>query len=106
MTRMGVGGIPGRPRPKTTVKYVVDFRGEALKNLTHRGDVELVVTAASGRIERDVAYPVVDSDKWRATFDFTPDGPQPVDIRLYLRRNNDALSETWLFQHLPSLSFS
>lgn len=106
MTRMGVGGIPGRARPKTTVKYVIDFRGGILKDLTRRGDAELVVTAGSGRIEREVAYPVVDTDKWRATFDFTPDGPQPVDIRVYLRRNNDALSETWLFQHLPSLSFS
>jgi periplasmic glucans biosynthesis protein len=103
-TRAGVGGIPGQPRPKGTVKYVVDFRGGRLGEFSKRGDIDLVLTAPSGAIERQAIYPVVDTDIWRAVFDFTAESGYPVDIRLYLRHGTEALSETWLFQHLPSLS--
>jgi glucans biosynthesis protein len=102
-TRLGAGGIPGQPRPKGTVKYVIDFRGGKLGQFSRRGDIDAVVSAASGTIERVFIYPVVDTDKWRAMFDFTA-AANPVDIRLYLRHGQEALSETWLFQHLPSLS--
>ncbi len=103
-TRLGAGGIPGRPPLKGTVKYVVDFRGGKLDQYRNRGDVELNVSAQSGRIEREAVYPVVGTDKWRVMFDFTAASDDPVDIRLYLRKDGEALSETWLFQHLQSLS--
>ena len=103
-TRAGIGGIPGQPRPKGTVKYVIDFRGGKLGEFTKRGDIDVVVSASSGTIERQAVYPVVDAEKWRAMFDFTAASADPVDIRLYLRRDNEAISETWLFQHLPALS--
>jgi periplasmic glucans biosynthesis protein len=103
-TRLGAGGIPGRPRPKGTVKYVIDFRGGKLDQYTSRGDIDLVVSAPSGTIERSVVYPVVDTDKWRVMFDFTAASENPVDIRAFLRRGGEAVSETWLFQHLQSLS--
>ncbi len=106
-TRLGAGGIPGRPQLKGTVKYVVDFRGGKLKPYTRRGDIDPpVVSAPSGHIERAVVYPVVDTDKWRLMFDFTPESEKPVDIRAYLKKGDEALSETWLFQHLPSLSLT
>jgi glucans biosynthesis protein len=105
-TRIGAGGVPGRPRPHGVVKYVVDFHGPALTPLRKRGDVEMVVSAPSGRIERQSAYPVVGEDKWRAMFDFTPASPEPVDLRLYLRKDGQAMSETWLFQHSPAISIS
>ena len=100
-TRMGAGGIPGQPRPKGATKYVIDFRGGRLGEFTKRGDLDGVVSAASGKLEREAAYPVVDTDKWRVIFDFTPDSEAPVDLRVYLKKGEDALSETWLFQHLP-----
>ncbi len=103
-TRAGTGGIPGQPRPKGMVKYVVDFRGGRLGEFTKRGDIDVVVSAASGKIERQAVYPVVDTDKWRVMFDFTAASDDPVDLRVYLKKDNDALSETWLFQHLQLLS--
>jgi glucans biosynthesis protein len=103
-TRAGAGGIPGQPRPKGTVKYVIDFRGGKLSQFSKRGDIDVVVTAPSGTVERPAVYPVVDTDKWRAMFDFTAASADPVDIRLYLRRGTEAVSETWIYQHLPSLS--
>ncbi len=103
-TRLGAGGIPGQPRPKGTVKYVVEFQGGKLGQYSRRGDVDLTVSAPSGFIERQAIYPVVGTDKWRAMFDFTAASEIPTDIRLYLHKGSEALSETWLFQHLPSLS--
>ncbi len=102
-TRLGTGGIPGQPRPKGTAKYVVDFRGGKLGEYTKRGDIEVAVSAASGKLEREAVYPVVDTDLWRVMFDFTAVSEQPVDLRVYLKKGDEALSETWLFQHLPSL---
>ena len=103
-TRLGVGGIPGGVHPRGTVKYVVDFHGGKLRQFSKRGEIEAVVTSASGGIERKAVYPIVETDKWRVTFDFKSTSSDPTDIRLYLRRGNEALSETWLFQHLPSLA--
>lgn len=100
-TRLGAGGIPGQPRPPGTVKYVVDFAGPALAPFKKRGEIEVDITAATGSIERAAAYPVVGQDKWRVTFDYTPVSNAPVDLRLYLRKEGRALSETWLFQHHP-----
>jgi periplasmic glucans biosynthesis protein len=103
-TRLGLGGIPGQQRPKGTIKFAVDFAGGRLAEFTRRGEIGLDVSAPSGKIERQAVYPVVGTDKWRAMFDFTAASENPVDIRLYLRKGDEALSETWLYQHLPSLS--
>jgi periplasmic glucans biosynthesis protein len=103
-TRLGAGGIPGQPPLKGTIKYVIDFRGGKLPQYPNRGDIDMDVSAPSGRIERQAVYPVVGTDKWRVMFDFTPASETPIDIRAYLRKDGEALSETWLFQHIPSLS--
>jgi glucans biosynthesis protein len=103
-TRVGAGGVPGRPRPQGTVKYAVDFQGPAIKPYRGAEDLDIVVTAPSGRIERGACYPVISTEKWRAIFDFTPGSPEPVDIRLYLRKDGRAVSETWILQHSPALN--
>jgi glucans biosynthesis protein len=104
-TRLGEGGIPGQPRPKGTVKYAVDFEGGKLSQFSRRGDIELAVSAPGGSIERKAIYPVVGTAVWRAMFDYTASSQNPADIRLYLHKGGELLSETWVFQHLPSLSF-
>jgi glucans biosynthesis protein len=103
-TRLGKGGIPGQPRPKGTTKYVVDFEGGKLSQFSQRGDVELAVSAPAGTVERQAIYPVVGTPAWRAMFDYTPASASPADLRLYLHKGSELLSETWVFQHLPSLS--
>ncbi len=107
-TRLGKGGIPGQPRPKGTVKFVVDFQGGKLGQFSGRGDIDLEVSAPAGTVERQAIYPVAGlpaaGARWRAMFDYTAASEQPADIRLYLRKGSEVLSETWLFQYLPSLS--
>jgi glucans biosynthesis protein len=38
---------------------------------------------------------------WRAQFDFTVDGAEPVELRCYLRDGDTVLTETWLYQYHP-----
>ena len=101
-TRVGRGGQPGKPRPKGVYKFAVEFAGAALDPLW--GDTvkaEPVVTASSGTISGAFMEPVPGTKRWRAIFDLTPTGTDPVELRLYIRGNGDALTETWLYQFRP-----
>ena len=48
--------------------------------------------------------PVPDSvpSHWRAQFDLAVSGSEPVEMRLFLRQGDKVLSETWLYQYVPS----
>lgn len=101
-TRVGRGGQPGKPRPKGVYKFAVEFTGAALDPLW--GDTvkaEPVVTASSGTVAGAFMEPVPGTKRWRAIFDLTPTGTDPVELRLYIRGNGDALTETWLYQFRP-----
>ncbi|MDX2264958.1 MAG: glucan biosynthesis protein D [Hyphomicrobiales bacterium] len=99
-TRAGAGGIPGHPQREGVTKYVVDFEGGDMGRLENTDGVQLDVTAARGAIDKKFAYRVVGKPRWRAMFDLTPTDREPIDLRLYLHRNGEALTETWLYQHL------
>ncbi|MGH8605710.1 MAG: glucan biosynthesis protein, partial [Gammaproteobacteria bacterium] len=99
-TRIGIGGIPGRLRPKNTRKFVIDFSGGPLKELEQRYDVTTVVSASRGTIDNAVALKVVGTPRWRASFDLSSEGEEPVDLRCYLRLEDRTLTETWLYQYV------
>jgi glucans biosynthesis protein len=96
-TRFGRAGRPGHPVPAGRRKFVVDFAGGALSGLTRRGDVEAVVSAGRGTPAEAVAYPVVGQGLWRLMFDIDI-APGVTDLRAYLRKGADALTETWIYQ--------
>ena len=100
-TRIGAGGRPGLPPVPGTRKFVIDVEGGALKGLTRQSGVKTVVTASRGKLSEIYAYPVVGTDRWRMTFDIGDLGGQPTDLRAYLQRGTEALSETWLYQQFP-----
>jgi glucans biosynthesis protein len=102
-TRLGRGGIPGaNPWPRDKFKFVVDFTGGPLMQIQQRYDVTPVVTASRGKIDNAYVIKVVGTDRWRALFDLRVEGPQPVDLRMYLKLGSKTLSETWLYQYFPS----
>ena len=102
-TRIGIGGVPGRPRPLApTRKFVVDFAGASLDALTRLDGVEPIVTATRGKIVNAYALPVVGTKNWRLTFDLAIEGTEPIDLRCYLRHEGAAMTETWLYQFLPN----
>jgi glucans biosynthesis protein len=101
-TRIGIGGVAGKPRPPGTRKFVVDFSGTPLEALTRLDGVEPVVTASRGKVIDAVALPVVGTKNWRMSFDLAVEGAEPIDLRCYLRHEGAAMTETWLYQFLPN----
>jgi glucans biosynthesis protein len=98
----GIGGRPGQPRPKGVRKFAIDFVGDAFAGLGRNDGVEIVVTASRGILSNEYSHPVVGQDRrWRAFFDIKAEGPEPIDIRLYLRHKGRALTETWIGQYFP-----
>jgi glucans biosynthesis protein len=101
-TWTGIGGRPGHKRPPGVRKFVIDFQGRAFRGLGRDDGVEIVVTPSRGVLSNAYCHPVVDQrDRWRALFDLEATGSDPVDIRLYLRKGDRALTETWVFQYFP-----
>lgn len=105
-TRSGIGGVVGQPRRHFSWRFVVDFAGGPLGMLDHRSPVQAVVTASRGVVELPSARPLDPVGGYRAMFDLRPpDGnAEPIDLRLYLRLDGQALSETWSYQWTPPRS--
>jgi glucans biosynthesis protein len=100
-TRIGRGGIPGQPRPEGSRKFVIDFEGGPLEQLEKLDEVEPVIDASRGRIDNAYALQIVGTRDWRAFFDLYADGPEPVELRCFLRLGERTLTETWLYQYMP-----
>ncbi|KAB0679319.1 glucan biosynthesis protein [Aureimonas leprariae] len=101
-TRIGRGGIPGQPRPPGVVKFAVDFDGGMVASLPRDAEgVEAVASASRGELGKVDAYSVKVDTAWRVTFDLKATGPEPVELRLYLKRGDETLTETWSYQFLP-----
>jgi len=102
-TRLGNGGQPGKPRPKGVRKFMVEFFGAVLENLPYGVKPEPVLWASRGTFSYVFTEAVPDDVKghWRAQFDLTADGTEPVEMRLFLRVEGKVVSESWLFQYHP-----
>ena len=104
-----LGAAAGEPG---AVQYVVDFKGGKLQQLSENEGVKLDLTAKPpGSILGTTSYPVkidgIEPDRfWRASFVFKAASSDPTELRLYLKNDSETLTETWLFQHLPSLETS
>ncbi|MGY8524748.1 glucan biosynthesis protein [Paracidovorax citrulli] len=102
-TRMGNGGQPGQPRPSGVRKFMVEFKGGPLEKLPFGAKPEAVLWASRGQFSYvfTEAVPNGVPGHWRAQFDLTTEGNDPVDMRLFLRHDGKPLSETWLYQYHP-----
>jgi glucans biosynthesis protein len=102
-TRLGNGGQPGQPRPKGVRKFMVEFVGPQMARLPFGVKPEPVLWASRGAFSYIYTEPVPNDvpGHWRAQFDFTAEGKEPVEMRLFLRNGEEILSETWLYQYHP-----
>lgn len=102
-TRLGNGGQPGQPRPKGVRKFMVEFQGPALSGLAFGEKPEAVLWASRGTFSYVFTEAVPDDvpGHWRAQFDLTVAGSDPVEMRLFLRAGDKILSETWAYQYHP-----
>jgi glucans biosynthesis protein len=79
-------------------RYVVDFEGDALRALDDASPPRAVVTATNGaKVYDEHVYKNPVTGGFRLTFQIKPKDEQPVELRAYLERNGDVLSETWSY---------
>ncbi len=102
-TRLGNGGQPGTARPKGVRKFMIEFLGDTLKNIPFGIKPEPILWASRGAFSYILTEAVPDDTPghWRAQFDLTTEGAEPVEIRAFLKLGDKVLTETWLFQYHP-----
>jgi glucans biosynthesis protein len=102
-TRLGRGGQPGLARPDGVRKFMVEFLGGPLAQLPAGVKPEPVLWSSRGNFSYTYTEAVPDDvpGHWRAQFDLTVDGHDPVEIRLFLKVRDEVLTETWLYQYHP-----
>jgi glucans biosynthesis protein len=103
-TRFGNGGQAGTARPQGVRKFMVEFKGEPLTRLAAGEIPQPILWASRGTFSNVVAEAVPNDvpGHWRAHFDLAATGPEPVEMRCYLRNRDTVLSETWLYQYHPT----
>ncbi len=102
-TRLGNGGQPGKPRPKGVRKFMVEFLGAPLAKIPYGQKPEPVISATRGELSRIEIEAVPDDvpGHWRTHFDLAATGPEPVELRCFLKLGGAVVTETWLFQYHP-----
>jgi glucans biosynthesis protein len=102
-TRLGRGGQPGKARPNGIRKFEVEFLGGPLSLLPFGVKPEPVLWSSRGEFTYSYTEAVPDDvpGHWRALFDLTVNGTDPVEMRLYLKAGSQVLTETWLYQYRP-----
>ncbi|MEY8709270.1 glucan biosynthesis protein D [Mangrovibacter phragmitis] len=107
-TRTGMGSFPEGWAPgehfpeKWSRRFAIDFVGGDLKDAAPKG-IEPVITLSSGEARQVEILYVEPFDGYRILFDWYPtsDSVDPVEMRMFLRCQGKAISETWLYQYFP-----
>lgn len=100
------GGICGSDPCKDAVPgtrlFIVDFAGGILGDLPALAPVEPVLSVSGGKVTTLKIVPNPSMKGWRTFWEIVPpEGKPPVEMRVYLRRGADVLTETWTHTWLP-----
>jgi glucans biosynthesis protein len=98
-TRRDSGSGPGMHR------FVIDFVGDALAALAPVAPVRAKVSVAGGKRAADIVEQIVAKNPvtggWRLTFQVRPLRNEPLELRAFLAKKDDVLTETWSYVVLP-----
>jgi glucans biosynthesis protein len=84
--------------PPNAARFIIDFVGGDLEYYLPQPDaVQVVPTASNARITRTFLVPNSQTRGFRAGIDVVGEAGQTVDLRVFLRTNTKALTETWTF---------
>ncbi len=84
---------------KAPTRFIIDFIGESTSSLPADAQVETAVHASGGTIRNVVSEKNEVTGGWRAFFDLADPGKQPVELRVFLHRGSERLSECWLYRY-------
>jgi glucans biosynthesis protein len=84
-------------------RFFVDFAGPYLNKQDAEAKIESVVTVGAGaKLEHSIVQKNPYNQTWRAAFAIRPDGSgKPVELRCYLKKSPDVLTETWTYLWQP-----
>ncbi|QQR68949.1 MAG: glucan biosynthesis protein [Alphaproteobacteria bacterium] len=94
-TRIGKGDSP------RNMRFILDFAGGALDNLSAGETPSLSVWSSGGQVSPVVVQRnpgLSPQGGWRAFFFFTPPGREVTELRATLQMGNQPISETWSYQ--------
>ncbi len=102
-TRIGWGANPGQqnPPPHSFRKFVIDFRGGELDNISADAPLEAALQNNSGKVSELKVSRLPDGRTWRASFKLEPDSGKLVDMRLSLKLRDQRMSEVWSYVWYP-----
>lgn len=97
--RTGAGGVSGVEGNGSGLrKFVVDFAGDLLRNLSAGSGVEATVNVSNGEIVHFSVFQIEPNDVWRLALDVRSTGDGPIELSAFLNNEGRRLSETWLYQ--------
>lgn len=96
--RTGMGGVSGVDNGDDLRKFVIDFEGESIRNLSADEDVKAHVSASRAKIVHSTVSRIEANGAWRLVVDLVPEGDAPVEISGFLSIGDRKLSETWVYQ--------
>ncbi|WP_425100738.1 glucan biosynthesis protein [Tropicibacter sp. S64] len=98
-TRVGKGGVAGVEGTTDRKKFVIDFEGGLLGELSPEAEIEPKVTVMRGTLAQAIVSPVAGTDLWRLVIEAVPQGDDSsMEIQAALNGYGRTLSETWLYQ--------
>ncbi|WP_119083003.1 glucan biosynthesis protein [Altererythrobacter sp. B11] len=92
---IGASSLPGGRARTGAKKFVIDFEGPVLQGLDRNSGVQPVVDLPTDALFEISAYPVLGTAaRWRVVVDTKVEQGARKEFRLFLRRGDNALSET------------
>ncbi|MGH8426406.1 MAG: glucan biosynthesis protein [Gammaproteobacteria bacterium] len=101
-TFVGAGTNPGTQASGCALRFIVNFRGGELGQLAEGVEAQ-VSTVAGGKIEEVHVEQAPPFSGWRLSFLVSPAQGQPLDLRAYLTRGKETLTETWTYMLPPDM---
>lgn len=96
--RSGHGGTSGVEQSQNMRKFVLDFEGDVLRNISPEDKVEAVLSVSKAEIAHSSISFVEANGSWRLVIDLVAQGDAPVEMSGHLKLGDRILSEIWTYQ--------
>ncbi|WP_425072105.1 glucan biosynthesis protein [Sagittula sp. S175] len=97
-TLAGHGGVAGIDPEVDKKKFVIDFEGGILPELSGDENVTVRATAQNGEIVQSIVERIEVDGIWRLVLEIRAEGDAPVELSADLNLDDRRLTETWLYQ--------
>jgi len=97
-TRIGQGGVSGVEHAASLRKFVIDFDGGRLADLSPDTIFEVDATASAGEITSSTFSRIDANGLWRLVLDVETEGSTLIELRASIGSGGEPLTEAWLYQ--------